>query len=131
MHDGFRVELDELLIWKLVGEHWSNCIFIHEVWTEGNRFCILKQRAEVSLSDWINLKCQITKSLWFEIMCGIANGLSQIHFHSVFHGDLKWFVNHQIYTDKSSTSQRCRRWKYFKRPSFYFQSRHSEMVAEK
>lgn len=89
MHDGFRVELDELLIWKLVGEHWSNCIFIHEVWTEGNRFCILKQRAEVSLCDWIDLKCQITKALWFEIMCGIANGLSQIHFHDVFHGDLK------------------------------------------
>ena len=86
--DGIPVEVDQAVLVWLKGVRWPNFVNIHDVWMEGYRLCILKERGATSLGAWRDLQWPVTEEVWFDIMCGITNGLAQVHSHNLVHGNL-------------------------------------------
>lgn len=88
------VQLDENLIHSLVGKPpWVNFVDIKSAWKETqnitHKFCIIMDWKGNTLSYCLSMGFRFSGPPWFDIMRGIANGLTQPHLNFVVHGDLK------------------------------------------
>jgi serine/threonine protein kinase len=88
---GLHAELRREVILWLRGRNWPNFSIVRDVWVEMQpieRFCIRTDWAGTTLRACLTQGSRFMGPLWYDIMGGIANGLSQIHQHHVTHGDL-------------------------------------------
>ena len=89
---GLAVDLDDDLIKWLLGKQWPNFINLYDAWTESavaEKLYIQMDWAGQTIRDLLLLGWKFAGPHWFDIMRGIANGLSQAHQFSLVHGDLK------------------------------------------
>lgn len=71
-----------------------NLIKVYEMWDEtqvsiATRLCVLMDWTGTSLQALISCGTKYEGLAWYEIMRGIANGVSQAHTYRIVHGDLK------------------------------------------
>lgn len=95
LRSGPFVDLDENVLYRLPTVQWTNFINVHDVWkeetTSSEKLCIRMDIATTTLRVLIrDLKWTFNSTAaWLDVMRGIANGLSNAHFHNIIHGDLK------------------------------------------
>jgi serine/threonine protein kinase len=88
---GLFVNLDEEVIGHLHGKDLTNIIRIHDAWKEHSDpeiYCIMMACAGTSLRMLLNQGFAYSGRQWFDVMRGVANGLSQAHQWGIIHGDL-------------------------------------------
>jgi serine/threonine protein kinase len=89
---GITVDINMPLIFSMVGKRWPNVVTIHDAWKEETNpesFCIQMDFYGTTLRVCWKLEWRFTRVVWFDILWGIANGLSQAHSSNIVHGDLK------------------------------------------
>ena len=89
---GLSVDLDEDLIKSLLTKQWPNFINMQDTWKESavsEKLYIQMDWAGQTIRDLLPLGWKFIGPHWFDVMRGIANGLSQVHQHGIVHGDLK------------------------------------------
>jgi serine/threonine protein kinase len=90
----FNVDLAEHVIVNLKGKAIPNIIHVHDVWRENpgtvwEKACILMDVATCTLRYCIKTQWEFSEDHWWDVMCGIGNGLLQAHSGNIVHGDLK------------------------------------------
>jgi serine/threonine protein kinase len=88
------VALAENVIENLKGKYIANIVHVHDVWRENQgtvqeQVCILMDVASCTLRYCMRMQWEFTEDHWWDIMCGIGNGLHQAHLGNIVHGDLK------------------------------------------
>jgi serine/threonine protein kinase len=92
--DPSNVDLAEHVIYNLKGKNIQNIVHVHDVWRENQgtmweKLCILMDVASCTLRYCIQMQWEFSEDHWWDIMCGIGNGLYQAHMGNIVHGDLK------------------------------------------